>query len=134
MLEAMAMETDATVLEGAKYLNLETYRRSGKGVRTPVWFAGASGDDALYVYSTADAGKVKRIRGNHPVRIARCDVRGNVTGAWLDALAEIGDGAAFDRGMRLLDRKYWPWKRLLDLVAYLAPRHQRVMLLIRLKL
>jgi hypothetical protein len=24
---------------GAKYLNLETFRRTGIGVRTPVWFA-----------------------------------------------------------------------------------------------
>ncbi len=128
------MGTRTTALVGAKYLNLETYRRNGKGVRTPVWFAVAPGDVALYVYTTADSGKVKRIRGNNAVRIARCDARGKVAGAWIDALAEIGDGAAFDRGMRLLDRKYWPWKRLLDLAACVAPRHRRVMLLIRPKL
>jgi PPOX class probable F420-dependent enzyme len=127
------MATDAVEFGEAKYLNLETYRRSGTGVRTPVWFAAASGEAALYVYTTADSGKVKRIRGNGAVRLARCDARGNVTGAWVEAFAEIGDKTAFDRGMRLINRKYWPWKRLLDLAACLAPGHRRVMLLIHPK-
>jgi hypothetical protein len=33
-------------LDGKKYLNLETYRKSGKGVRTPVWFALTPADAA----------------------------------------------------------------------------------------
>ena len=50
--------------DGKKYLNLETYRRNGNGVRTPVWFAAApegGGGQKLYVYTTADSGKAKRI-------------------------------------------------------------------------
>ncbi len=119
-------------LDGEKYIGLETYRRTGKAVRTPVWFATGPDDDALYVYTAADSGKVKRIRGNRAVRIAPCDALGGVTGAWLDACAEIGDEAAFDRGMLLLNRKYWPWKKLLDLLAWLRPVHRRVMLVIRI--
>jgi PPOX class probable F420-dependent enzyme len=65
----------------AKYLNLETYRKTGVGVRTPVWFAAACAQDVLrstptvsvfYIYSEADAGKVKRIRNNPKVRFAPC--------------------------------------------------------------
>jgi hypothetical protein len=121
-------------LLGQKYLNLETYRKSGKGVRTPVWFATApseAGGMQIYVYTTADSGKAKRIRRTGVVKIAPCDGRGKVTGAWLAAHARIVGGTEFDRGMQLLNRKYWPWKQLLDLSARLFPRHQRVMIVIR---
>lgn len=96
-------------LAGKRYLNLETYRSSGKGVRTPVWFAAApqdSGRPRLYVYTTADSGKVKRIRRASVVKIAPCDARGRVTGGWIAARAEIVGGAEFVAGMTLLDRKY----------------------------
>lgn len=120
--------------EGKRYLNLETYRRNGKGVRTPVWFAAApdeAGGPRLYVYTTADSGKAKRIRRTGLVKIAPCDARGKVTGAWTAAQAQIVGGEAFERGMRLINRKYRPWKQLLDLSARLFPRHQRVMIAIR---
>lgn len=82
---------------GHKYLNLETFRKNGQGVRTPVWFAasGPVGPDHpktfLYVYSMADSGKAKRIRNNPRVRIAPSDMKGNVTGDWIDAEARIVD-------------------------------------------
>jgi uncharacterized protein len=123
--------------DGEKYLNLETYRRSGKGVRTPVWFAVASANapaaDAqrLYVYTTADSGKAKRIRQSGVVKIAPCDARGNVSGQWIDAHAEIVSGEEFAHGMRLINRKYYPWKQILDLSARLFRRHERIMLSIR---
>ena len=118
-----------TAFDGKKYLSLETFRKSGKGVRTPVWFA-VDTEEKLYVYTTADSGKAKRVRQTGAVRIAPCDVRGNVTGSWIDAHAEIVDVEAYDHGMRLINRKYWPWKQLLDLFARLRPSHQRVMLAI----
>ncbi|MEA2738284.1 MAG: uncharacterized protein QOH05_1591 [Acetobacteraceae bacterium] len=120
-------------LEGKRYLNLETYRTRGKGVRTPVWFAAAPGDtgQTLYVYTTADSGKAKRIRRTSVVKIAPCDARGRVNGAWIPARAELVRGEAFERGMRLIDQKYWPWKQFLDLSARLFPRHQRVMITLR---
>jgi PPOX class probable F420-dependent enzyme len=45
---------------GQKYLNLESVKRDGTPVQTPVWFAEDHG--VLYVYTLANAGKVKRIR------------------------------------------------------------------------
>ncbi len=62
---------------GAKYLNLETFRKTGLGVRTPVWFAqdvlhSARTITVFYIYSEADAGKVKRIRNDPNVRVAPC--------------------------------------------------------------
>src|SRR5262249_38406544 len=50
-----------------KYLNLESYRRNGQGVRTPLWFV--EDDGALYFYTVAHSYKVKRIRNNPRVRV-----------------------------------------------------------------
>jgi PPOX class probable F420-dependent enzyme len=61
------------------YLHLETYRKTGRPVATPVWFAEDHG--TFYLYSLGQAGKVKRIRHNPQVRIVPCDGRGNPTGA-----------------------------------------------------
>ncbi len=127
MNEAVGLEA----LADKRYLNLETYRKSGAGVRTPVWFVAAPGEAKLYVYTTADSGKAKRIRRSGVVRIAPCDARGKVTGSWIPARAEIAGDVEFTVGMRLLDRKYWPWKQLLNLATRLTTRHQRVMIVIR---
>ena len=49
------------------YLSLETFKKTGRGVRTPVWFV--VHNDAFYVYTEADSWKVKRIRNNPRVRV-----------------------------------------------------------------
>jgi PPOX class probable F420-dependent enzyme len=117
--------------DGKKYLSLETFRQSGKGVSTPVWFAAADAG-TLYAYTTADSGKAKRIRRNGSVRIAPCDARGNIMGDWVAARAALVTGQEFDRGMELLNRKYWPLKQLMDLGVRLFGRHRRVMIAISL--
>jgi uncharacterized protein len=119
-----------------RYLSLETYRKNGKGVRTPVWFAVApvSGDSAepkIYVYTTADSGKAKRIRNYGVARIAACSPLGRVTGSWIDVRVEIVLGEEANLGMRLINWKYIPWKQILDLLS-LFGRHKRVVLAIRL--
>jgi len=118
--------------EGARYLNLETYRRDGRGVRTPLWFANGPGSDpVLYVYSLTRSGKAKRLRRSPDVRIAPCEARGRVTGDWVAARARIVAGAEHDLGMRLLDRKYWPWKALLNASVLFFRRHERIVIAIR---
>jgi uncharacterized protein len=120
-------------LQGRKYLNIETFRKNGQGVRTPVWFAGEPEDDApekLYVYSTADSGKAKRIRNNARVRVAPSDARGKLLGEWVEALAEIVTGTNAEHGMQLLNKKYFPWKQLLDFFSSFS-RSKRVVFLIR---
>jgi uncharacterized protein len=124
-------------LHDAKYLNLESYRRDGTGVLTPVWFAAGSVDfpnsdnPKLYVYTTADSGKAKRIRRCRSVKIAVCDVLGRVIARCTDALAEVVTGEESELGMRLLDRKYFPWKQLVNLSAMLFRRRERIVLAIR---
>jgi PPOX class probable F420-dependent enzyme len=119
-----------SVFDGKKYLNLETFRKNGKGVRTPVWFAAAP-DGQLYVYSTADSGKAKRIRNSGVCKIAPCDAKGMVTGAWIDARAKFVAGNEAALGMGLINRKYRPLKLLFDLFIYLSKHHERVVIAIR---
>ena len=119
--------------EGKNYLSLETFRKSGEGVRTPVWFAaekaGAGGEAAvLYIYTIGNTGKVKRIRNNPRARIAPCDMRGNGRGDWMEARAEILQGDVA-HGMQLLNRKYFPWKQLLGVAAFFSRRERVVMAL-----
>jgi PPOX class probable F420-dependent enzyme len=119
-------------LRNEKYINLETFRKSGAGVRTPVWFAATDGDDpTFYVYSLANSGKAKRIRRSGSAMIAPCDARGKVTGAWTPAHAMIVSGEEHKRGMALIDRKYRPMKQILDMTVLLFRRHQRVVIAIR---
>ena len=103
-----------------KYLNLETFKKNGEGVRTPVWFAADpakkldSSEAKLYVYTIENMAKVKRIRNNGRVRVAPCNMRGTVSGAWVEARAGIITGEEAVRGAQLLNKKYAPWKQLLD--------------------
>ncbi|MBO0724096.1 MAG: PPOX class F420-dependent oxidoreductase [Blastocatellia bacterium] len=98
-----------------KYLNLESYRRNGQGVRTPLWFVEDNG--VLYFYTPAHSYKVKRIAANPRVRVVPCDMRGNVKGEWVDATARRIHGEESRRANELLDRKYGLAKRILNFLA-----------------
>jgi PPOX class probable F420-dependent enzyme len=107
-----------------RYLNLETYRRTGQPVTTPVWFAIER--DIIYVYTLADAGKVKRIRNNPRVRIAPCDARGALKGTWVEATARIVDDSEAARAHALFIAKYGWLKRLADLFRKIRPKPRAV--------
>ena len=106
------------------YLNLESYRKAGTAVTTPMWFAEQNG--ILYVYSLANAGKVKRIRNNPRVRVVPSDLRGKPKGEWVDAEARIMDSPGAARGHRLLNEKYGWMKRLGDVFSKLRKRERVV--------
>ena len=108
----------------AKYLNLETFRKTGAGVRTPVWFA--TDEDVFYTYTLPDAGKAKRIRNNPKVRIAPCDMRGNLRGAWVDARARICADSEAAHGQELLRRRYGWMKIVGDFFSRMRGRTQAV--------
>jgi PPOX class probable F420-dependent enzyme len=111
-------------LASEKYISLETFRRSGQGVATPVWFV--LDRDRVYVYTVADSGKVKRIGNNPRVRVAACGVRGALKGPWFDGVGAFVEGDERVRANRLLDRKYL-LKRLGNLFFW-AKRRERTMI------
>jgi hypothetical protein len=111
-------------LQGAKYLSLATFRKSGAAVATPVWFAEHGG--RYYFYSAGDAGKVKRLRNSDRARVAACDIRGKVLGPWLEARARvIDDPAKIAAGARAIHAKYGLQSRLGDVLSTAAGRIQR---------
>lgn len=117
---------------GRKYINLESFKKDGNGVKTPVWFAEAP-DGTIYAYTVAHSWKVKRIRNNPRVRIAPSDVKGNVEGNWVEATAKILEPGQpeFKFGNSLLDQKYW-MKRLFNWAAKLRG-HKRAGIAIRVE-
>jgi PPOX class probable F420-dependent enzyme len=88
-----------------RYVNLATYRRNGKEVRTPVCIARS--DERFYVYSEGKAGKVKRIRANGKARLAACNIRGVIRSDWLTAQGRIvDDSETIERAYVALREKY----------------------------
>lgn len=124
-----------TAFRDQKYLSLETFKKSGEGVKTPVWFAAdpnsdiASDGARLFVYTVGVSGKVKRIRNNKRVKIAPCTVRGRVTGEWQNARVDFVAGDEAARGMGLINRKYSPWTYVLGFFARFRKQPRIVMVI-----
>ena len=91
--------------ENQQFLALETFRKSGLGVKTPVWFA--RDGDALYIWTEAQSGKAKRIRINPDVKIAPAKADGTPVGEWIPAKAQADES---DQAMKhvkgLFKKKY----------------------------
>jgi hypothetical protein len=92
-------------IAGQKYISLTTFRKTGAGVPTPVWF-GEDGDK-LYVMTRSDMGKTKRIRNNPQVKVASSTIRGKVTGPEFAATARILPPEEHQHARQSINRKYW---------------------------
>lgn len=92
-------------LEKESYINVETFKRDGTGVKTPVWFA--HGDGELVFFTDGRSWKVKRLRNDDRVRVAACDVRGKVHGPWHDGHGARLEGEEARRAHALLTKKYF---------------------------
>jgi uncharacterized protein len=97
-------EDKLSQLSKYKYINIETHRKNGTGVRTPIWFI--IYHDLIYFRTDAKSGKLKRIRNNPHVRIAPCDIRGNVKGNWFDGKVKFADSTVSSIVYSMIDKKY----------------------------
>jgi PPOX class probable F420-dependent enzyme len=112
------------MLERETYVSLATYRRDGRSVETAVWFA-AEGS-SLWVFTARDSGKVKRLRNSPRSRVAACDARGKVHGAWRDAQTFIvDDRGKISHALELLRAKYGLLMRVTDLFSRLSGRYDK---------
>ena len=99
------MSDAGTPLDDAKYIALETFKKDGTGVQTPVWTAPLDGK--LVVFSEGKAWKVKRLRNNPKLRAAACDMRGGNIGTWYEGEGRIVDDSAWiARAEQAFAKKY----------------------------
>ena len=117
-----------TDLGREQYISLETFRKNGEGVKTPVWVVGEG--DKLYVWTQRDSWKVKRIRNNSQVRLAKSDQRGNTSGEWIRAQARVLDTPEARASMQQrLTKKYGLLARLFLLMGRLRGSSDRQVVL-----
>jgi hypothetical protein len=91
--------------EKQQYLNIETFRKNGQGVKTPVWFV--QDGETLHVWTYAESGKVKRIRRDGSVRVVPCTATGESQGEWVSAQAVVDDSPdAIQYVESLMKKKY----------------------------
>ena len=110
-----AAELDA--LFPGRYLSVTSFKRDGTGVATPLWFV----TDGSRVFALTDlhSAKVKRIRRNPRVLVARCRASGKLQGEPLAARVEVLTAVPeLERVQKLLIARY----RLTYRVVMLAYR------------
>ena len=96
-----------------KYINLETYKKDGTPIRTPVWFV--IDKNLIYVITRDSTGKVKRLGNNQNVRIVPCSFKGEPKNEWVKGAAEKIRGEEADKVIKLRKKKYGMSARLIGL-------------------
>jgi len=91
-------------IKSEKYISLETYRKNGQSVKSPVWFV--IENDLLYVITRSQTGKVKRLKNNLQVKFALCTIKGKITGEWVSGTAKILDENQTKEAVKMRDKKY----------------------------
>jgi PPOX class probable F420-dependent enzyme len=107
-----------------QFINVETFRKNGQGVPTPVWFV--QDGDTLYVRTVDGSGKVKRIRNNPRVRVTPCDVGGKPKGEWVEGQARFASADESKKVNGLLTRKYGLMKVMFELMGTFQGRKYTV--------
>lgn len=114
----MSASSTVQTLKDEEYINLTTFRKNGKSVTTPVWFAESEGNGLLYVETEETTGKVKRLRHNPDIVVAACNAMGKSSGPTLQGTGRIIDDVSEKFAAKgALHRKYG-WKRQLVNFAY----------------
>ena len=96
-----------------KYINLETYKKDGTPIRTPVWFV--IDTDLIYVITRDSTGKVKRLRNNQDVRVVPCSFKGEAKNEWVKGKTQMITGEEADKAIKLRKKKYGMSARLIGL-------------------
>lgn len=119
-----SVEAVITGLKDHRFLNLATFRKTGVPVVTTVLFAVANGK--IYVWTTKDSGKAKRIRNNATVQIAPSTRQGRPLGPTAAASARILSDAEQREAQTLTDHEFGWLKKFFGLIWRLQGREQQV--------
>ena len=117
-----AVEAVLAGLKGYRFLNLTTFRKNGVPVLTTVLFALANG--RIYVWTTKDSGKVKRIRNDATVQIAPSTRLGRPLGPIAAATAGILSVSEQREAQRVTDRQFGWLKKFFGLIWRVQGREQ----------
>ncbi|MFM7797146.1 MAG: PPOX class F420-dependent oxidoreductase [Candidatus Nitrosotenuis sp.] len=98
-----------------KYIVVETIRKSGVGVKTPVWFV--EDDGLVWVVTREKTGKVKRIRNNSKVNLAVSNFSGDPKSDWSAGVAEIVQGDTAKKIIQKRNKKYGIMARLIGIFS-----------------
>lgn len=109
----MRQDTKLEQFRNFEYIRLETVKKNGQVVPTPVWFVVE--DDMLFVRSYANSGKVKRMKNNPHVRITPSDALGKPHGVTIEGTAVRANGDVEIKISQRLYRKYGLMKMSFDL-------------------
>jgi uncharacterized protein len=115
--------TGGTPLDGERYISLETFRKDGSGVKTPVWAAEMAGK--LVVVTDGTSHKVKRLRSDPKIQAAGCNARGDVHGTWYKGTARILEPDAAQAAEAALKSKYGLQYLVLNFFSTLSGRRKR---------
>ena len=109
------MEDKLSLFLDQKYVNLETYKKDGTPVRTPVWFM--IDGDIVYVVTREKTGKVKRLKNNQNIRIVPCSFKGKPESEWIKGIAQNITGEEAEKAIKLRKKKYGFSARLTGLFS-----------------
>ena len=98
-----------------KYINIETFKKNGSYVRTPVLFVNK--DDKIYFRTSKKSGKIKRIKNNSFIKFTPCNIYGKVKYMqWKEGYAKIANTEVIDTIDRLFGQKYGIINKFLKLL------------------
>ena len=103
-MAATSDEVSFDTVTRAQYVLLTTFTKDGKPKPTPIWIA-RDGDRAL-VITEKNSWKVKRIRNTPRVTLAVCDMRGNVKGETIEAVASVLDDSETETVYQAINNRY----------------------------
>ena len=109
-------------LNQSQYLALTTFRKSGQGVSTAMWFAIEG--DRIYMQTNAASWKVKRIANSARVQVCPSDSRGKPLGEMVEGTATLHPpkSAVEARSIELLTKHYGWIFRLFNFGLWLFRR------------
>jgi len=91
-------------LESEKYISVETFRKNGNGVKTPVWFV--IRDETIFVITRDQTVKFKRLKNNTKVNVAISSMKGDVKSEWSSGVATILSDEKVKEVSKWRDKKY----------------------------
>ena len=109
-----------------KYISLQTKKRDGGTVNTPLWCVTLAEDidqRTIYAFTNKNSGKVKRIRIDSSTRVSRCTITGKIQSEWVEAeVSTIVDQESTRKIIAKIYRKYSWQMFLVDILARLSGR------------